>query len=69
MTQLFISDVEKAINHWRDRRPSPDGIHLCAEAGTLATLYAMMIVERRESVDASSLQHDQIEALRAVIAL
>ena len=36
MTALHITDIESAINWWRDRSPSPDGITACAEVRALA---------------------------------
>lgn len=67
MSHFSIADIERAINHWRERRPSPDGIVLCAEANALAPVYATMIVERKASVDAAGLRPDQIAALRAAL--
>ena len=31
MPHLHITDIEAAINWWRERSPSPDGITACAE--------------------------------------
>ncbi|MGH8822164.1 MAG: DUF3717 domain-containing protein, partial [Rhodoferax sp.] len=28
MAGIHILDIEAAINHWRDRAPSPDGVTL-----------------------------------------
>ncbi len=40
---LHITDIESAINWWRERRPSPDGITACAEVRALAEVYALMV--------------------------
>lgn len=65
MNHVTIADIERAINHWRERRPSPDGIVLCAEANALAPVYATMIFEGKVSIDSSGLRPDQLAALRA----
>ena len=41
MAALHITDIESAINWWRERRPSPDGITACAEVRALGTVYAL----------------------------
>ena len=33
MTTIHITDIEAAINSWRERKPSPDGITLAPEGG------------------------------------
>lgn len=43
MTALHITDIEAAINYWRDRHPSPDGVLLQPEVRALAEVYALMI--------------------------
>ena len=40
MAALHITDIEAAINWWRARSPSPDGISACAEVRALAEVYA-----------------------------
>ena len=40
MAAIHITDIEAAINHWRERLPSPDGITACAEVRALAEVYA-----------------------------
>jgi predicted Fe-S protein YdhL (DUF1289 family) len=53
MTAIHIVDIEAAINHWRERSPSPDGLSLCAELRALADLYARMVYHRMSEVDES----------------
>ena len=36
MGSIHITDIEAAINYWRGRKPSPDGITLAAELRALA---------------------------------
>jgi predicted Fe-S protein YdhL (DUF1289 family) len=43
MAALHITDIESAINWWRARSPSPDGITACAEVRALAEVYALMV--------------------------
>ncbi len=43
MTALHITDIEPAINYWRERHPSPDGVLLQPEVRALAEVYALMI--------------------------
>ncbi len=42
MADLHIDDLERAINWWRDRSPSPDGVAACREVQALAEVYATM---------------------------
>jgi uncharacterized protein len=46
MAGIHISDIESAINWWRDRSPSPDGITACPEVRALAEVYALMVYYR-----------------------
>ena len=42
MAGIHITDIERAINWWRERSPSADGISACAEVCALAEVYALM---------------------------
>ena len=55
MTALHITDIESAINWWRERSPSPDGITACAEVRALATGYALMVYDHEVECDESTL--------------
>ena len=55
MTALHITDIESAINWWRERSPSPDGITACAEVRALATGYALMVYHHEVECDESTL--------------
>jgi uncharacterized protein len=52
---LHITDIESAINWWRDRSPSPDGIAACAEVRALAEVYALMVYYREPECDEDSM--------------
>jgi uncharacterized protein len=43
MAAIHITDIEAAINWWRTRSPSPDGITACPEVRALAEVYALMV--------------------------
>ena len=51
MARLHITDIEAAINHWRARSPSPDGIVLAAPLRALAQAYALMVFSRQDELD------------------
>ncbi|UCH17465.1 MAG: DUF3717 domain-containing protein, partial [Burkholderiales bacterium] len=55
MAALHITDIEAAINWWRDRSPSPDGVTACAEVRALAEVYALMDYRRDSECDEASL--------------
>lgn len=48
---IHINDIEAAINWWRARSPSRDGIRACAEVLALAEVYALMIYDRQTCCD------------------
>jgi len=50
MPSLHITDIEAAINHWRARRPSPDGVSVAPEVRALAEVYALLIFRRATQV-------------------
>lgn len=55
MASIHITDLESAINHWRSQRPSPDGLSLAPEVQALASIYAIMALQRRLLVDETEL--------------
>jgi hypothetical protein len=63
MNVFTIVDVERAINYWRQRKPSGEDVALCAEARALADVYGQMIYARVDVVDASALNDEQMQAL------
>lgn len=51
MAGIHITDIEAAINWWRQRSPSPDGVSLCAELRALAEVYALLVYYRDSECD------------------
>jgi len=51
MAGIHITDIEAAINFWRERSPSPDGVTLCAELRALAEVYALLVYYREVEAD------------------
>ena len=54
MPAIHITDLESAINFWRERKPSPDGVTLAPELRALAEVYALMVFYREEEADEAS---------------
>lgn len=53
MAGIHITDIEAAINYWRQRKPSPDGVLLAPEARALADVYARMIYRHAHNIEAT----------------
>ncbi len=51
MAGIHITDIEAAINWWRARSPSPDGIQACAEVLALAEVYGLLVYYRESEAD------------------
>lgn len=62
MAGIHILDIESAINHWRRRAPSPDGITACAEVRALAEVYALLVYYREDYADEATLPPKAREA-------
>jgi predicted Fe-S protein YdhL (DUF1289 family) len=62
MAGIHITDVERAINWWRERKPSPDGITACAEVRALAEVYALMVYYREHECDDASMPKKALDA-------
>lgn len=43
MAGIHITDIESAINFWRERSPSPDGVSLAVELAALGEVYALLV--------------------------
>ena len=52
---IHITDIESAINWWRDKKPSPDGITACAEVLALAEVYALMVYYHESECDEATM--------------
>ena len=55
MAGLHITDIESAINWWRELKPSPDGITACPEVRALATVYALMVYYHEAECDEATM--------------
>lgn len=55
MAGIHITDIESAINYWRAREPSPDGVSLPAPTRALAEVYALMIYYHEVEADPHSM--------------
>jgi predicted Fe-S protein YdhL (DUF1289 family) len=51
MAAIHIIDIEAAINHWREKSPSPDGVTLAPQLRALAEVYALMVFHHEDQVD------------------
>ena len=54
MAGIHITDIEAAINFWREKKPSPDGVTLAPELRALAEVYALLIFYHEEEADERS---------------
>ena len=54
MAGIHITDIEAAIDYWRDKSPSPDGITLSPELRALAEVYALLVFYHEEEADDKS---------------
>ena len=64
MAGIHITDIEAAINHWRARNPSPDGVTLPRELRALAEVYALMVFHKQDLADEFTLPHAAAEAFQ-----
>jgi uncharacterized protein len=55
MAGIHITDIEAAINWWRERKPSTDGIAACAEVRALAEVYALLVYCRETLCDEAAM--------------
>jgi len=55
MAGIHITDIEAAINWWRARHPSPDGVTACPEVLALAEVYALMVYYREHDCDEATM--------------
>lgn len=55
MAGIHITDIESAINYWRAREPSPDGISLPAPTRALAEVYGLMVYHHEVEADEVSM--------------
>jgi len=62
MAGIHITDIEAAINYWRDKKPSSDGITLAPEVRALAEVYALMVFYREPEADEFSMPQPALQA-------
>ena len=62
MTGVHITDIESAINYWRGKKPSPDGITLAPEVRVLAEVYALMVYQHETLADEFSFPREALAA-------
>lgn len=62
---IHITDIEAAINWWRERSPSPDGITACPEVRALAEVYGALVWHRETLADERTMPRKAYEAWRA----
>ena len=62
MPAIHITDIESAINFWRAKKPSPDGITLAPELPALAEVYALLVFYREDEADEASFPPEAMDA-------
>ena len=62
MAGIHITDIELAINYWRERKPSPDGFSLAAETRALAEVYALMVLHHELEADEFTIPPQALDA-------
>ncbi len=55
MAGIHITDIESAINWWRQLQPSADGITACDQVRALAEVYALMVYHHQDLADETSM--------------
>lgn len=55
MSGIHITDIEAAINHWRERAPLSDGLSLGPELRALAEVYALLVYFGETEADEASM--------------
>ena len=65
MAAIHITDIEAAINYWRGRAPSPDGVTLGPELRALAEVYALMVYYHEDEADEVSFPPKAMAAWRS----
>ena len=62
MAGIHITDIESAINYWREKAPSADGYSLAPEVRALAEVYALMVVGHHVLADEFSFPSEAMAA-------
>ncbi len=62
MAGIHITDIESAINYWREKSPSADGYSLQPQVRALAEVYALMVFCHEAQADEFSFPEEAYEA-------
>jgi uncharacterized protein len=62
LPSVHITDIESAINFWRMREPSPDGMTLPAPTRALAEVYALMVYFHESEADVHTMPPNALAA-------
>lgn len=62
MAGIHITDIEAAINWWRERSPSPDGVSLSPEVRALAEVYGLLVWHREVLADERTMPRKALDA-------
>ena len=62
MAGIHITDIEAAINFWRSKSPSPDGVVLAPELRALAEVYALLVYYHEHEADEFSMPSKALAA-------
>ncbi|MDP3521809.1 MAG: DUF3717 domain-containing protein [Hydrogenophaga sp.] len=65
MAGIHITDIESAINFWRGRKPSPDGVSLAPETRALAEVYALLVYHHETEADEATMPRQAFAAWQA----
>ena len=65
MAGIHITDIEAAINFWRGRKPSPDGVSLAPEIRALAEVYALLVYHHESEADEATMPRKAFAAWEA----
>ncbi|MBW5286539.1 DUF3717 domain-containing protein [Burkholderia gladioli] len=61
--EYTLTDIENAINFWRNKQDSGEDFALCKPARVLAEPYTLMFMTRRERIRADELTPEQQTAM------
>ncbi len=65
MASIHITDIESAINFWRERKPSPDGVTPAPELRALAEVYALLVFHHEDEAAEKGFPKKAYEAWKA----
>lgn len=65
MARIHIADIESAIDGWRERSPSPDGLRACDEVLALAEVYGLRVCCHEADCDEAAMPNGAQQAWRA----